>query len=86
MDMFVKGFGNPKLDHFLGGEHSVHILSGIESGKETTIVFRIPFRSEDPFDFKHGFNEDFWLILAYSTHDEFDHHSRMRKHVKYRFK
>ena len=86
MDMYVKGFGNPKLDRSLGGEDSIHILSSKETRKETTIVFRIAFRSGDPFDYTHELNEDFWLILAYSTHDEFDHHSRMRKHVKYRFK
>lgn len=84
-DLFVKGFGDPRDDKQLGGNKSVVILEGEESSHETTVKFKLALDSQDPYDFKHERGNDFWLIMAYSTHDDFDHHSRMRKHLLYRF-
>lgn len=85
IDMYVVGMGNPKKDTELGGQHSIRIQEGLEEDGQTTIRFSMALRSNDRYDYQHQLADDFWLILAYSTHDEFAHHSRMRKHVKYRF-
>lgn len=85
LDMYVVGFGNPREDSKLGGSHSIKILDSQETIDKTYVHFIIPMKSNDRYDFQHEIDQDFWLILAYSTHDDFAHHSRMRKHVKYRF-
>ena len=84
-DLYVKGVGDPREDQKLGGNRSIRIVSGIEENDGTLIVFKIPIDSKDSFDFKHEVGRPFWLILAYSTHDDFDHHSRVRKHVRFQF-
>ena len=85
LDMFVLSAGNPKPDVELGGSTAAVIKQASEKGNRTIIDFSIPLRSKDPNDFPLEPGKDFWLILAYSTHDEFDHHSRMRRHIQYRF-
>lgn len=85
LDMHVIGFGNPKKDQSLGGTNDIKVLSGKEEGQSTSVTFSLPFPSKDTFDFQHQLDKEFWLILAYSTHDEFDHHSRMRKHILFSF-
>ena len=81
-DLYVKGFGNPQTDDSLGGSHNIEILAYSEKDNETYIKFRRKWKTEDKYDYQLQNGEAFWLILAYSTHDEFEHHSRMRKHEK----
>ena len=85
IDMHVVSAGNPKKDTALGGWHSIRIKGGQEMGNKTIVHFSIALHNDDWYDYQHELANDFWLILAYSTHDEFAHHSSMRKHVKYRF-
>lgn len=85
MDMHVVGFGNPKEDRELGGTTDFTHLKGIEQDGYTQVEFQLPFPSSDEYDFKHQLKQPFWLILAYSTHDDFGHHSRMRTHVEMTF-
>ena len=85
-DQFVQAFQTNPPDESHGGESNITIINGIEKAGSTTIKFRIPMQSEDTFDFKHCTKKDFWLILAYSQSDDFEHHSTMRKHVKTRWK
>ena len=85
LDMFVLSAGNPKPDVELGGSTTAVIKQALETGNRTVIDFSMPLHSKDPYDFPLEPGKDFWLILAYSTHDEFDHHSRMRRHIQYRF-
>ena len=82
-DMIVKGMGDPRLDKSLGGTDDVQVISGKESARQTEITFRLPLKSTDPYDFALEAGKPLWLIMAYSTHDEFDHHSRMRKHIRW---
>ncbi|MEM6841009.1 MAG: DOMON domain-containing protein [Bacteroidota bacterium] len=81
-DMYVKGFGNPKTDESLGGSHDIEVVDFSETNQETYIKFRRLWKGADVYDYPLKNGEQFWLILAYSTHDEFEHHSRMRKHEK----
>ena len=74
-DMFVKGFGDPRMDTQLGGKNSVTVLSGKETSSTTSVNFRLALDSKDRNDFRHQIGKGFWLIMAYSTHDDFAHHS-----------
>lgn len=85
-DLYVKGFGNPQADKALGGDRNVEILSFREEDNHTYIQFRRPLKAADAYDFQLQAGEAFWLILAYSTHDEFEHHSRVRQHQQVLFK
>lgn len=82
-DLFVKSAGNPKKDTELGGKNSIKILDSKETGNTSMVQFSIALNSGDPYDFKHKVNQEFWLILAYSMDDDFEHHSRVRKHVPF---
>jgi|GEM_PF-2252169 len=83
-DLFVKSAGNPKKDIDLGGENSIRLIDSQENENNTMVHFSIPLNSDDPFDFTHKIGESFWLILAYSVEDEFEHHSRVRKHIPFK--
>lgn len=85
-DMYVKGFGDPREDHTLGGSQNIEIIQAEESGHKTYVRFRRPLSSQDNYDYQLRNGETFWLILAYATHDDFAHHSRMRKHTQVAFK
>ncbi len=84
-DMYVVKPGQPQDDQKLGGTCNVNILESWEKDGETHIVFSIPAKSRDPYDFQHTPDKELWLILAYSNHDDFGHHSRMRRHVPFSF-
>ena len=83
-DLFVKSAGNPKKDSELGGVNSIKLLDSKESENKTMVHFSIPMSSDDVYDFKHEIEQPFWLILAYSVADEFEHHSRVRKHIPFK--
>lgn len=85
-DMYVKGIGNPKPDTSLGGSTDVEIIAYEETAEYTSISFRRPYPTSDPYDYVLAPDQEFWLILAYSTADDFSHHSRMREHQKVVFK
>ncbi|PRX57861.1 DOMON domain-containing protein [Flagellimonas meridianipacifica] len=81
-DLFVLGVGNPKPVNQLGSQSQVMGASGKESSEKTWVSFSLPTKAFDKYhmDLKKG--DTIWLICAYSMEDEFDHHSRMRKHVE----
>ena len=81
-DQYVKGTGDNPLDTSLGGQSNIEILAFSEANGQTNISLKRPLVTKDKFDFKHQTDKDFWLILAYSVSDDFDHHSIMRKHAK----
>jgi hypothetical protein len=82
VDLYVKGYGNPKTDESMGGSHDIEIVDFRETEQETFIKFRRRWKVTDDYDYQLKNGEAFWLILAYYTQDEFDHHSIMRKHQK----
>jgi hypothetical protein len=84
-DQYIRGLGDHPEDHELGGGHNLRILDAWENGIQTQVQFRIPLQSGDPFDFNHQLQSDFQLMLAWSTHDDFTHHSRMRKQRKFQW-
>lgn len=84
-DLYVQALGDPRKDIELNGHESFRILYGSEANGHTQVQFRVPLDNQDPYDFQHTLSESFWLILAYSAHDDFDHHSLMRRHVSFVF-
>ena len=81
-DQYVQAMQVHPADLSQGGQSNVHILGGEEQSGRTRIRFRIPMHSGDALDFKHTRGREFWMIMAYSQSDDFDHHSTMRKHLK----
>ena len=75
------GARNYRNDTLLKGRNDIHLIKGIETKEETQVHFIIPLKSKDPNDFQHEISKPFWLILAYSTKDDFMHHSIFRKHL-----
>ncbi len=85
IDMYVAGAGNPKNDTLLGGSNNLKLINGIEDNNSTELTFRLPLPSNDKYDYTHSLSREFWLILAYSQSDDYNHHSTMRKHVPFKF-
>ncbi|MBX2840147.1 MAG: hypothetical protein KTR26_00135 [Flammeovirgaceae bacterium] len=85
-DRFVKGLGDYPPDLQQGGKEDIQIENGYESNGKTNVTFSIPLQSADKKDFQHQLGEYFWLVMAYSIEDDFEHHSFMRKHLKFQFK
>ncbi len=83
IDMHVQGIGDPRQDTDLGGITSFTLLHGKEANRNTEVRFSIPIKSQDQYDFQHTLSKSFWLILAYSAYDDFDHHSIMRRHIPF---
>lgn len=81
-DQFVKGVQSHPEDKHLEGMNNIRLIKGTEAFGETSIAFKIPLISNDPVDFQHSLDQEFWLILAYSVEDDFTHHSIMRKHFQ----
>lgn len=84
-DQFVTDFQKHPKDTSLGGSRDIKVISGVETTKGTSITLQIPAQSADTYDFIHQKQKDFWLILAYSVDDDFDHHSIMRKHFLFQW-
>ena len=61
---------------------SIENIEGYESEKETTIHFSLPQTSFYQYvkHLKHGM--EYYLLLAYSQEDDFEHHSVMRTSIK----
>ncbi len=81
-DFYVVSAGNPKPVVSLGSKSQIINNSGFESERTTTVTFSLPIAAFDIYHKNLKKGNKIWLIGAYSMEDEFDHHSRMRKHVE----
>ncbi|MEO0573429.1 MAG: DOMON domain-containing protein [Bacteroidota bacterium] len=81
-EFFVKGVGDPKPVYTVGSSSQHQVTAGSEKGEKTTISFSMPTVKIDDKHYNLRKGDVIWLICAYSMEDEFDHHSRMRKHIK----
>ncbi len=84
-DQYIRGWNDHPEDTALGGENSISVVGHLEDETSTTVKFKIPISSGDSFDTIHQSNRDFYLLLAYSLEDDFNHHSIVRKQIPYRF-
>ncbi|WP_222983343.1 DOMON domain-containing protein [Flagellimonas meishanensis] len=81
-DFYVVSAGNPKPVKALGSKSQVIDPQGSEENGITTITFSMPVVAFDNYHFDLSKGRKLWLICAYSMEDEFDHHSRMRRHIE----
>ena len=81
-DFYVVSAGNPKPVGTLGSTSQVENAVGQDKNGITTISFSIPIKALDQYHQDLSKGRQLWLICAYSMEDEFDHHSRMRRHVQ----
>mgnify|MGYP001815508487 CR=1 FL=1 len=81
-DFYVVGAGNPKPVATLGSKSQIEHVTGEDKNGITTISFTIPIKAFDKYHQDLSKGRKLWLICAYSMEDEFDHHSRMRRHVQ----
>jgi hypothetical protein len=83
-DRYIVGFGNHKSVESLGGINHLSNISGQEDQKGTTVKFSVQKEKQDEFHFPLKKGCRYSLLIAYATHDDFSHHSRMRTTVDIR--
>lgn len=81
-DRYIVGIGNHQAVEKLGGQSHLSNLEGKENTVGTTLKFSIKKEAQDQFHYDLTRDKIFYLLIAYSQADEFDHHSRMRTSVK----
>lgn len=81
-DDFIVSFGNPQSVEKLGGSNQISNQKGREKSGHTTICFSLPIEAADQFHFNLKKDKTIHLLMAYSTSDDFDHHSIMRTSVE----
>ncbi len=74
--------GNYKSLERLGAGSQVQHISGWEKSNETTIVFSLPIKAVSKYRKDLNQGSEHTMILAYSLHDDFQHHSIMRTSEK----
>lgn len=80
-DQYVQAMGvHPNDVSLPGGQNQIRNLKGREENGWTYISFDLAWESTDPNDFALRPQKPLWLLLAYSTSDDFAHHSRVRQH------
>ncbi|MEM8487890.1 MAG: DOMON domain-containing protein [Bacteroidota bacterium] len=81
-DLYIVGPGDPRRIEALGGALDLQEVDGNETHQSTRISFSIPVAPTDNWRKKLTAGVTYDLLLAYSTHDAFEHHSRIRRHIK----
>jgi hypothetical protein len=81
-EFYVVAMGNPQPVSKLGSSNQHVNVSGEEDNEKTTVSFSMPTTKIDDKHYNLKSGDTIWLICAFSMEDEFDHHSRMRKHVR----
>ena len=82
MEYYVVSAGNPKPVKTLGSKEQLITYTTEEMDGKTHVRFSLPTTAVDNYHFNLRPNTTLWLICAYSMEDEFEHHSRMRKHIR----
>ncbi len=81
MEYYVVSAGNPKPIKHMGSEEQLIGYATKEVNGKTQVSFSLPTSRFDDYHFDLKPKTPLWLICAYSMEDEFEHHSRMRKHI-----
>lgn len=81
-DRYVLKPGNHQAIESLGGGDILIEKRGTEDERGTTIFFEIPTQPNDEFHQNIKKGKEYFMLLAYSSDDDFGHHSMMRTEVK----
>lgn len=82
-DQYVVAAGRHPEKQALGATSKLETLELTEMRGRTRARFRTPVRG-GRYDFAFEPGREIWLILAWSAEDDFAHHSRVRRHLRYR--
>ena len=77
--------GDYPEDLNLGGINNINNAEGAMKNGKFDFSFTIPLDVKDTCDQKLINGDDLWIIMAYALAPEFEHHSRIRKHFKFKF-
>jgi hypothetical protein len=80
-DHYIIAAGDHQKVEDLGGKNHLLEFSGTESLTETKIIFTLDTQADDHHHHLKAGHE-YFILLAYSRSDDFDHHSTMRTEVK----
>jgi hypothetical protein len=81
-DEFIVKPGDHQKVMDLGGSDSLMQKIGKELHDSTTISFAIPVSVNDKYHHNLIEGREYYVLLAYSERDDFQHHSIMRKTIK----
>jgi DOMON domain len=81
-DRFIVGPGNHKSIAELGGSEALTLRAGNELSNNTTISFSIPLSVNDKFHHDLHEGREYYVLMAFSREDDFQHHSMMRTTIK----
>ncbi len=81
-DRFIVKPGEHKSIIDLGGSEAVMHRSGKEENGTTTISFFIPVTVNDKFHHNLYEGKEYYVLMAFSQEDDFQHHSIMRTTIK----
>lgn len=81
-DRFIVKPGSHKSITELGGSEALTLRAGDEVGDNTTISFSIPLSVNDKFHHDLHEGKEYYILMAFSQEDDFQHHSIMRTTIK----
>lgn len=81
-DRYIRRPGDHVLITSLGGSDALCNKSGTETDKGTTLHFKLPLRTCDDYHIDLQPSKSYYLLMAYSREDDFEHHSMMRTSIK----
>ena len=83
-ELVVKGVGNPvPVEKLYGKEAALDFPFTVkEEGGKTYVSFSLQAKAYPQYRTALKEGTELWLICAFSESDDFDHHSRMRKHIR----
>ncbi len=81
-DRFIVKPGDHRSIIDLGGSEALVHRSGKEENDVTTISFSIPLSVNDKFHYNLYEGKEYYVLMAFSQEDDFQHHSIMRTTIK----
>ena len=79
-DRYIVAPGDHKADVTLGGKNDLRLNMQSVNPGHTILQFERDARINDRYNLTLKPGQKIWALLAYSTHPQFDHHSRKRIH------
>lgn len=83
-DRYIVAVGDHRSVADLGSRPTAKLVEGYENEQGTHITFSIPLKTMDKFHHVLEDGKTYYLLMAYSMEDDFQHHSMMRTSVMIR--
>lgn len=81
-DRYILKPGDHRPMTSVGAQDQILHRHGLEEGGCTTITFSIPLYSSDNYHLNLKEGRPYFVLMAYSLEDDFEHHSVMRTQIK----